>query len=308
MSDDEFVASEWERFQHARIDLLQKRQIGWERTDEEICGVHDLTVNRYWEILLKDDQKASDLEQILIEEFLSSRGFVTPDRRPYSIFKLCVRGALNDALESGKAWIRRPNVAPEVVSNTRKQTNIERIFPDIDLARIKIDDAIEGEKRDPNDLVIVSMRDAIRWLMKNPEYSDLVSADLRAIIQSVAASPVPVPLSTTPEAEQAPTPPKAVTRVDIEARKRVPKRQKGGQKGALNQERVDSEVFRLMDHHGDFSVDDPVWNAQARLEEAISDFSEKEIGRRLTEGPIRKYVQRSLKRWRKQHRRRRIAT
>jgi hypothetical protein len=295
MSDDEFMASEWERFQHARIDTLQKRQTGRERADEEICGAHGLTVNRYWEILLKDDQKASDLEQILIEEFLSPRGFVTPDRRPHSIFKLCVRGALDDALESGKAWIRRTNVAPEVVSNTRKQTNIERMFPDLDLTRIKIGDAIEGEKRDPNDLVIVSMRDAIRWLIGNPECSHLVSANLRAIIQGAAEpeSPAhPNNAAVVDDTEQAPAPHEAE---QVESQKP----HAGGRPRYLSKEVIAEEVFRLMNYHDEFVASDPEWDCQARLEDAIGNFYQSKIGKRPTKSTIQGNIREPLACWRK---------
>jgi hypothetical protein len=35
--------------------------------------------------------------------------------------------------------------------------------------------------------------------------------------------------------------------------------------------KISAAAFKLMDHHGEFSNDDPKWNAQARLEEALSD-------------------------------------
>jgi hypothetical protein len=35
--------------------------------------------------------------------------------------------------------------------------------------------------------------------------------------------------------------------------------------------KISAAAFELMDHHGEFSNDDPKWNAQARLEEALSD-------------------------------------
>jgi hypothetical protein len=35
--------------------------------------------------------------------------------------------------------------------------------------------------------------------------------------------------------------------------------------------KISAAAFGLMNHHGEFSNDDPKWNAQARLEEALSD-------------------------------------
>jgi hypothetical protein len=40
---------------------------------------------------------------------------------------------------------------------------------------------------------------------------------------------------------------------------------------SLDWEAIRKAIFELMDHHGEFSPDDPSWNAQARLEEILHD-------------------------------------
>jgi hypothetical protein len=81
-------------------------------------------------------------------------------------------------------------------------------------------------------------------------------------------------------------PPFQIATVDRDARRRVrrsnsvphwiyikrevpPTKAKGGRPPKFDRAAVAEEVDRLMDHHGDFSQDDPEWNAQARLTEAI---------------------------------------
>jgi hypothetical protein len=71
-----------------------------------------------------------------------------------------------------------------------------------------------------------------------------------------------------------------------------------GRKPAGNWKIVDAEVFRLMDYHGEFSDDDPEWNAQARLEAAIADFCQKKFNKPPSEATIRAHVCQFLKRWR----------
>jgi hypothetical protein len=41
---------------------------------------------------------------------------------------------------------------------------------------------------------------------------------------------------------------------------------------------AEAEARRLMEYHGAFSQEDPEWNAQARLEEAIEKYFEKQLG------------------------------
>jgi hypothetical protein len=44
-----------------------------------------------------------------------------------------------------------------------------------------------------------------------------------------------------------------------------------GRKPAYDWAAIQKATFKLMDHHGPFSVDDPDWNAQARLEDALTE-------------------------------------
>jgi hypothetical protein len=44
-----------------------------------------------------------------------------------------------------------------------------------------------------------------------------------------------------------------------------------GRRPAFDWNAIRNATFKLMDHHGEFSIDDPTWNAQARLEEALND-------------------------------------
>jgi hypothetical protein len=171
--------SNWERFTRARLEILQNKQLDGNRSDQEICTANGLSLNRYWEIALRNDQPASNLEYTLILEYLSPRGFMTPDRRRYSLFKLNFMAALVEAFESGQTWIRRPNVAAEVISGVAEQTSVESF----DFSHTKIGVPVEGErKRASNDFVILCPRDAIKWLVGNPKRDYLVSTNLRAIV------------------------------------------------------------------------------------------------------------------------------
>jgi hypothetical protein len=61
---------------------------------------------------------------------------------------------------------------------------------------------------------------------------------------------------------------------------------------------VDQEVFRLMDENGEFIDGDLQWNAQARLEKAISDYCETTFNIRPGENTVRTHVRKALKLWR----------
>ncbi|MET4034446.1 hypothetical protein ABIB94_008353 [Bradyrhizobium sp. JR7.2] len=71
---------------------------------------------------------------------------------------------------------------------------------------------------------------------------------------------------------------------------------KGGRPLKLSRIAVAAEVTRLMDHHGEFSPDDPEWNAQARLREAlIRKFGE------AAPSTVDEYIKEPLAAWRKSH-------
>jgi len=46
---------------------------------------------------------------------------------------------------------------------------------------------------------------------------------------------------------------------------------RGGRPPAYDWQAIQKVTFELMDENGDFSVDDPDWNVQARLEETLTD-------------------------------------
>jgi hypothetical protein len=51
---------------------------------------------------------------------------------------------------------------------------------------------------------------------------------------------------------------------------------KRGAKEKFHWDLIETEMKRLMDHHGDFDASDPEWNAQARLEEALQVFCQRQ--------------------------------
>jgi hypothetical protein len=75
----------------------------------------------------------------------------------------------------------------------------------------------------------------------------------------------------------------------------VPSKRKCGRPRKFDLIAVAAEVQQLMNHHGEFSADDPEWNAQACLVEALRD----KFG-----GPsnstLEKYVKQPLANWRAQ--------
>ena len=68
---------------------------------------------------------------------------------------------------------------------------------------------------------------------------------------------------------------------------------KGGRPPSFNRNAVAAEVRRLMDHHGEFSADDPEWNAQARLIEAVR----KKFGE-ASDSTLEPYIKEPLAAWR----------
>jgi hypothetical protein len=75
-------------------------------------------------------------------------------------------------------------------------------------------------------------------------------------------------------------------------------RNSGGAAPVADWETVDKEVFHLMDENGEFIDGDPEWNAQARLEKAISDYCETTFHIRPGENTVRTHVRKALKVWR----------
>jgi hypothetical protein len=71
-----------------------------------------------------------------------------------------------------------------------------------------------------------------------------------------------------------------------------------GRRPEYDWEALKGETFRLMDHHDEFSVDDPEWNAQARLEDALLQFSETSWGRQPSVPSLRPKLKAWLAEWR----------
>lgn len=64
---------------------------------------------------------------------------------------------------------------------------------------------------------------------------------------------------------------------------------------------VDGEIFRLMDHHGEFVDGDRAWNCQAKLEKEIASFIDKTFGKNAVkaDSTIRDHTSKALEKWRK---------
>jgi hypothetical protein len=79
----------------------------------------------------------------------------------------------------------------------------------------------------------------------------------------------------------------------FEDRGKPPRRSAGGRKPVYDKAVVEKFVFEQMIHHGEFSVDDPEWNAKARLREA----TRKEFGE-ASDSTIDSYLDPALEKWR----------
>jgi hypothetical protein len=59
-----------------------------------------------------------------------------------------------------------------------------------------------------------------------------------------------------------------------------------------------AKAFLLMDYHGDFTSDDPHWDAQACLEKELMKFCERQVSREPSLSQLRSYIANWLKEWR----------
>jgi len=73
-----------------------------------------------------------------------------------------------------------------------------------------------------------------------------------------------------------------------------------GRPTAYDWSSIKAEVLRLMAYHGEFANEDPAWNAQARLEEAIQQFSQSKWQREPATSAIRAKLKVWLPEWRRQ--------
>ena len=53
---------------------------------------------------------------------------------------------------------------------------------------------------------------------------------------------------------------------------------------------MEAKTYQLMSYHGPFSADDPVWDAQARLEEKLLKFCYDKTGREPSIGSLRTHL------------------
>ena len=77
-----------------------------------------------------------------------------------------------------------------------------------------------------------------------------------------------------------------------------PAPQKRGRKPAYDWAMIETEALRLMDHHGEFSPDDPDWNAQARLESAVLEFCARKWDEEPSKTQLRSHIRDWLTNWR----------
>jgi hypothetical protein len=144
-------------------------------------------------------------------------------------------------------------------------------------------------------ILIVEPPAAISWFLASPTRCQLIPKELADMVAPPTVDPAPAPLqiSAASESEHAPTPPRTELTLLTESQKRL-----GGRPPAVNWKMVSDEVIRLMGYHGDFSVDDAKWNAQARLEDLISDFCQRRFGKEVSPSTIRGHVSKALEGWR----------
>jgi hypothetical protein len=72
----------------------------------------------------------------------------------------------------------------------------------------------------------------------------------------------------------------------------------GGRPPAADWAVVKVEFLRLMEHHGDFSVDDPEWNAVERAYDALHAFCAAKFGREVARTTLQDHVTPWLTDWR----------
>jgi hypothetical protein len=125
-----------------------------------------------------------------------------------------------------------------------------------------------------------------RWMLHDAEqlYAECGSESAARAAESMPPEPVP---PVEPPADH-----------PAESAKPAAAPHPGGRRPVVDWKMVREEVFRLMDYHGEFSDNDPEWNAQARLEEAIADFCENKLKRHVGGTAIRENIRESLERWR----------
>jgi hypothetical protein len=72
---------------------------------------------------------------------------------------------------------------------------------------------------------------------------------------------------------------------------------KPGPKPDFDWEKIEAKCYDLMDYHDDFTQDDPDWDCQARLEEALLDFCQQTWGREPGASTLRRKLPGWLSIW-----------
>ena len=65
---------------------------------------------------------------------------------------------------------------------------------------------------------------------------------------------------------------------------------------------IEDQVFKLMDYHGDFSHDDPKWNARACLERSIAERYIEKFGREPSASQLKQKIGPMVEKWVYRHR------
>jgi hypothetical protein len=95
-----------------------------------------------------------------------------------------------------------------------------------------------------------------------------------------------------------PAPSREPTSVPSEELNNKP-RQKPGPKPDFEWEKIEAKCYALMDHNGDFMPDDPEWDCQARLEEALMKFCQDMWKREPGPSTLRERLPEWLSTWHK---------
>jgi hypothetical protein len=100
------------------------------------------------------------------------------------------------------------------------------------------------------------------------------------------------------------TPPIFFLRAEFEAWLRnktsLPKKQGGRPPAVSWNDVVKAALFKLLDHHGLPSIDDPEWQNQAAVERAVSEIILDKYGFEVAESTVRVHTARLLTEWRNQ--------
>lgn len=96
-----------------------------------------------------------------------------------------------------------------------------------------------------------------------------------------------------------PTPYRAeqISFLESDLKKHWSRSNKQGRPPGYDWEDIKAEVFRLMDHHGNFDPSDPKWNAQARLEEQIKLYCSSKFQREPATSTLRDKLKIWLTEW-----------